>query len=242
MEKMMRMKMVFKLERPELDIQYRRAFLSLLKKSFKQASEAVYQKLYENGTAMKPFTFGVFLPQPEFRENMVVLRSREITLNFSTSETELGIYFYNSLVRNRFIPFPLANGNSLSLQRVHLQREHPIRSSGMVFKTLTPFLVRVHQKGPGDDRYLTKEDEDFVSQLQWGIQRMTEVLMGQKETVTVEPVKFGKEILIMHYGQYVTGNKGIIKLTGKPGVLDFIYKVGLGSRRSEGFGLLEVVG
>ena len=238
----MRIKMAFQLSRTELDIEYRRAFLSLLKKSFKQASESVYKKLYESGTSMKSFTFGVLLPKPEFKEDIIVLQSKEITLTFSTSETKYGIYFYNSLVKNRFIPFPLANGNSLSLQRVHLQREKRITASEMVFKTLTPFLVRVHNKSTNNDRYLSGDDEGFISQLLWGIERMTEKLCGQRETVVVEPVKLGKGIPIMHYGQYVTGNKGILKMSGKPEILDFIYKVGLGSRRSEGFGLLDVVG
>lgn len=238
----MRMQMIFQLEKPELDIEYRRAFLSLLKKSFQQASETVYQKLYETGTTMKPFTFGVYLEKPEFRESIVLLQSREITLNFSTSETTLGIYFYNSLVKNRFVPFPLAKGNSLSRPRFRLVKEQRISSSEMVFKTLTPFLVREHDRAEGKDVYLTKEDPKFVSQLEWSIGNMIDTMMGRKETVKVEPVKLGGNIPIMHYGQRVDGYTGIIKMTGSPEVLEFIYQVGLGSRRSEGFGLLEVVG
>lgn len=234
--------MIFQLERPELNIEYRRAFLSLLKKSFQQASETVYQKLYETGTMMKPFTFGIYLEKPEFMGNVVRLQSKEITLNFSTSETSLGIYFYNSLVKNRFVPFPLADGNSLSRPRFRMVKEQRITSSEIVFKTLTPFLVRHHDRGSGKDDYLTKEHPNFVSQLEWSIGRLTETLLGQKETVTVDPVKLGEGIPIMHYGHRVNGNKGILKLTGNPKALDFIYKVGCGSRRSEGFGLLEVVG
>lgn len=238
----MRMQMVFQLERPELDIEYRRAFLSLLKKSFQQASETVYQKLYETGTTMKPFTFGVYLERPEFRDNKVFLGSREITLNFSTSETTLGIYFYNFLVKNRFVPYPLAEGNSLSRPRFRMVKEQRITSSEMVFKTLTPFLVRDHDRAEGKDMYLSKEDQKFVSQLEWSLGNMVEVLMGRKESVKVEPVKLGGNIPIMHYGQRVDGYTGIIKMTGSPEVLAFIYQCGCGSRRSEGFGYLEVVG
>jgi CRISPR/Cas system endoribonuclease Cas6 (RAMP superfamily) len=34
---------------------------------------------------------------------------------------------------------------------------------------------------------------------------------------------------------------GIFELRGSPEVLDLIYRVGLGVRRSQGFGMLEVV-
>jgi CRISPR-associated endoribonuclease Cas6 len=238
----MRIKMVFQLEKPELDIEYRRAILSLLKKSFQQASETVYKKLYETGTTMKPFTFGVYLEKPEFREDTVLLQSREITLNFSTSETKLGIYFYNFLVKNRFVPFPLAKGNSLSRPRFRLVKELPITSSEIVFKTLTPFLVRDHNRDEGKDVYLAKEDPNFVSQLEWSLGNMIEVMMERKEGVKVEPVKLSEKIPIKHYGQRLDGYKGIIKMTGSPEVLEFIYRCGCGSRRSEGFGYLEVVG
>lgn len=238
----MRLKMTFQLKKPELDVEYRRAFLALLKKSFQQISPELYEKLYANGIQMKPFTFGVFLPQPEFVGNIIPLQSRDITLTFSTSEKKMGIYFYNALVKNRFTPFPLPNGNALMLQRVHLAREKPITAGEMVFKTLTPFLVRVHGGKNKDDRYLTIEDEDFIGQLEWSIERMFEVLKGKKETVKVEPVKMEKMIPIKHYGQTMSGNKGIIKLTGSPEALEFIYNCGLGSRRSEGFGILDVVG
>jgi len=237
--------MIFQLKKPEMDIEYRRVFLSLLKKSFQEASPGVYEKFYGDGVPMKPFAFGVFLPKPEFKENMVYLKTNEITLNFSTYYSELGIYFYNSCIRNRrlFQAYPLSNGNEMVLRRISLQREKTIKDREAVFKTLSPFLVRLHYKETNEDEYLTKKNELFIAQVEESIRVMAEVLLEKKnrvERVEFMPVSF-KEIPIKHYGSLVEGNSGIFKLTGDPGILDFVYKVGIGSRRSEGFGLLDTV-
>jgi len=240
----MRLKMIFQLKKPELDIEYRRGFLSLLKHSFQEASPGVFKKFYGNGNTMKPFTFGVFLPKPRFKGNTVTLNSAEITLNFSTYYSDLGIYFYNSLIkkRKRFEPYPLPGDNSLLLKRVSLQKEKKITSTEVVFKTLSPFLVRRHHKESNQDEYLTKNHNLFVSQTEEIIRVMIKELTGKEDRVDFMPVKLNEGIPIKHYGMFVEGNTGVFKLTGTPGVLDFIYKVGIGSRRSEGFGLLEVVG
>jgi len=239
----MRLKMVFELKKPELDIEYRKVFLSLLKNGFKQASEEVFNTFYGDGTPMKPFTFGVFLNNPEFDGNLIHLKSNEITLNFSTFDSKLGIYFYNSLVQKkiRFAPYPLPNDNEMTVKRIIHLREKPVKSNEAVFKTLSPFLVRVHNKEENTDKYLTKHDESFVSQLEENIRAMVEILLGKKEHVEFMPVILNDPFPVRHYGVPVNANTGIFKLTGNPEILDFIYKVGIGSRRSEGFGLLEMV-
>ncbi len=240
----MRLKMILQLEKPELDIQYRRAFLSLLKASFQEASQEVYDKLYGDGTTMKPFTFGVFLQKPVFRENSVLLESDEITLNFSTCRSDLGIYFYNALVRKRKLGqhFPFPANNSIILKRVTLIKEKAIHSREAVFKTLSPFLVRLHHREDNQDEYLTPLHNLFISQLEQNLGVSLETLTGLKEYVTFSPVKMNKPIPIKHFTGLVEGNTGLFKLTGCPEALDFFYKAGIGSRRAEGFGLLELVG
>lgn len=240
----MRLKMIFQLKRPELDIEYRRAFLSLLKDCFKHQSLKVFEKLYGSGTPMKPFTFGIFLPQPRFVHNTIKLNSNAITMNFSTVYPELGTYFYSSLIKKwkRSEAYPLPGCNSLQLKRVSLQTEIPITSSEMVFKTLSPFLVRLHHQQSNHDEYLTKKHHLFISQLEKIISVMLEELTGAQDRVKFIPVKINQCIPIKHFGTLVGGNTGVFKLIGRPDVLDFIYKAGVGSRRSEGFGLLEVVG
>ncbi|MGE5340676.1 MAG: CRISPR-associated endoribonuclease Cas6 [Candidatus Omnitrophota bacterium] len=241
----MRLTMNFQLKKPELNADYRRAFLSLLKHSFQLASPDVYEKFYGTGTTMKPFSFAVFLDQPVCEGDKFHLKSDQITLNFSTYRSEWGIYFYNSLIadQRRFIPYPLPNGNAMTLTRLALIKEktiHP-KQHEAVFKTLSPFLVRRHDKESNRDVYLTKNDTGFVPQMEAITQVMIKEVLGSTEHVEFTPVSLSDHIRIKHYGRIVEGICGIFKLTGKPDVLDFIYKAGIGSRRSEGFGLLHLV-
>lgn len=239
----MRLKMEFVLKNPQLDIEYRRGILSLLKHCFQLSSPQVYEKFYEIGPEMKPFTFGVFLHEPKFEGESICLQSTDIILNFSTYAAELGIYFYNSLIKekSKFKPYPLQNGNEMLLKRVSLQREKQIKTNEVVFKTCSPFLVRVHKKEDNTDVFLTKNDEGFVAQMEENIRVMVKVLMGREERVEFTPVLLKDGFPIRHYGRNVQGNTGIFKLTGAPEVLDFIYKSGIGSKRSEGFGLIDAV-
>jgi CRISPR-associated endoribonuclease Cas6 len=240
----MRLKMILRLDKPELDIEYRRAVLSLLKESFLAGSRELYQQFYGEGTAMKPFTFGLFLSKPVFKDKKIHLESEEITLNFSTYRADLGIFLYNSLVkkRKRGERFPFPDGNSLLLKRVTLIKEKTLHSGEAVFKTLSPFLVRLHHREFNQDEYLTPDQQLFRSQLEENLRVTLETLTGLKQRVDFTPVKMKPVIPITHFNGMVQGNTGLFKLSGSPAALDFFYKAGIGSRRAEGFGLLELVG
>ena len=230
----MRIKMIFQLKQPELDIEYRRRFSTLLEDCLRDSAPG----------AIRSFTFATFLPKPTFMGNIVRLSSTEITLSFSTYYPESGINFYNSLIRKReyFETCPIPGDNALRLKRVSLQKEKRITSGEMVFKTISPFLVRRRREESDNDEYLTAKHSLFIPQIEADISKTIKELTGKQDRVKFIPVKLNEGIPIKHGGMFVEGNSGIFKLTGEPGILDFIYKVGIGSRRPEGFGFLEVVG
>lgn len=190
---------------------------------------------------MKPFTFSLFLPGAKFLQDKIILKNPNITLFFTTVLKEIGIFFYNSLLRTRFNPFPLPDSNSMQLQRVVLQRERKISTSEVVFKTMSPFLVRLHHPESNKDEYLLSDDECFENQFRTITRTLFRELTGKEEEIDIYPVKLEK-IPVRHYGILVESQKGILKLAGKPEALNFLYQVGIGSRRSEGFGMLEILG
>jgi CRISPR-associated endoribonuclease Cas6 len=57
-----------------------------------------------------------------------------------------------------------------------------------------------------------------------------------KHTLRSFREKTGKPIM------YITGNSGIFKLKGHPEDLQVIYQIGFGNRRSQGFGMVDVIG
>ena len=57
------------------------------------------------------------------------------------------------------------------------------------------------------------------------------------ELVPLKPKQLGQRV----FGQLVLGNGGIYQLKGHPELLQFLLEAGVGSRRSAGFGLFEII-
>ena len=57
-----------------------------------------------------------------------------------------------------------------------------------------------------------------------------------KHTLKAFREKTGKPIM------YLTGNSGIFKLSGHPKDLEILYRIGIGNRTGQGFGMVEVLG
>lgn len=58
--------------------------------------------------------------------------------------------------------------------------------------------------------------------------------------ISLEPVQC-KKVVVLHYGVYIDVTVGIIKMTGDPDVLQYLYSAGAGSKHSAGFGALNVL-
>lgn len=237
----MRLKMILQLKKPLLPLDYRPSFISLFKFSFSRSAPEVYSQFYESGPQMKPFTFALSLPDPVFGADTIALGAPRITLNFSTSLPELGVYFYNAMISLRGQWRPLPNDNGLKLLSVHRTREAEISEERAVFRTLSPFLVRRHDRAANSDRYLTSEDPHFAQELESLTSHMLLKLAVISAAVRFQPVKMAPPPMIRHLDQWLRGNRGIFTLTGPAAALDFIRCSGLGARRAEGFGMLELL-
>jgi len=234
----MRLALHFKISNNTIPLDYRNGFLSLLKKSFELVSKDLYLSLYGCNT-LKPFTFSVYFGnRSEVDKENVYINSDSIILNFSTLSLELGTYFYNGLlkVKRELKQYPLFNA-MLSLDRVALIRESKIKDNVAVFKTLSPFLVRDFEN---NNRYFKPADDNFNSQLQFAVSACTKTFLGREANVEFNNIKISS-FPVLHYAMPVTANKGMFALKGEPEILDMIYQIGLGSRRSQGFGMLEVM-
>jgi CRISPR-associated endoribonuclease Cas6 len=106
-----------------------------------------------------------------------------------------------------------------------------------VFKTLSPFLVRDYED---KDKYLRPRDEGFAEQLGHIVSECAASFIGRNATLEFTDVKT-ETFPVFHYGMSVDAIKGVFTLKGEPEVLTMVYQIGLGSRRSQGFGMLEMV-
>ena len=263
-------KIFFDSETVEIPKDYRRFFLSLIKEAFRRNSdgEEFLKNTYE-GNQMKPFTFSVYMPLKQV-DNNFILDGEFISFHFSTNNYEFLMRIYNGLLdisRNNE-NFKLFNHN-FTIKNFFLQPEKRITNNKVLFRTLSPFLVRDTEDG---DKYLypnfltiqTKdknkkgdnwkywkvaEKSKFQEALLKSIQSLVESDLGISDSNIKIKLQEAKVVPILHgsknrahsFTMTFPGIKGDVLIEAEPVILQLLYDIGIGARRGEGFGMMEVV-
>lgn len=237
----MRYKLFFELENKEISIQYRKSILSFFKKSLSEYDMAKYEKLYHaKDPIIKPYTFAVFFRDSEFKENKIIVNSKEMELNISIPDYEIAIILYNAFNHQRNKLFHLEH-NSMTLKNIVLVPEKQINTDEVTIKFMSPLIVR--QRENEKDYYYSIEGEKFLETLKINIKEQLKLTNYPTEiidTIKLEKIN-GRKTVIKFYEKQMEGTIGTFKLYGNKDLLSYLYKSGIGSRRSSGFGMFEVV-
>lgn len=221
-----------------------RIIISLLKHNFSSYDKDYYSELYETTpNKMKSYTFALYMGNCKFMREEIVIPEKKMILNFSTHDAKDGIMFYNAFLKNKGLEYPIKN-NSLKISKINLNKEKTITSDEAIFKTLSPISVREHL---GDNKKTwyhslndAKGQEVFIKNLRY--QLLDE--FGEKRILDIEELEvevlINKEVKVKHYGIEVLGNICHLKVVAKPYILDYLYKAGIGSQRSAGFGMIDL--
>jgi CRISPR-associated endoribonuclease Cas6 len=231
----MRFTASYKLINKYLPVDYRRGFAALLKESLKTANKDLFIRYYERLHVLKPFTFTVYFPELAGEEGSRFNVGSRAILHFSTSSYEVGTYIYNGLLAHSM--FPLFE-NTLELVHLYLRRPIILKQEAVVFKAMSPVLV--NNKG-NPDWYLLPGESGFDEGLRFAISEVARAFLENGDVdIEFHPIRIQRKV-VRHYNMDMQGFTGIFELRGHPEVLNLIYQVGLGVRRSQGFGMLEVV-
>jgi CRISPR-associated endoribonuclease Cas6 len=222
-----------------ISIDYRRRFISLLKRIFgKDFDEA----------SVKPYTFAVYFGKNAKFSNDFITVIDPITFRFSTGNEEVAMVFYNGIIRLKKEGYlhdlspNSEHGAFFRIEKIALEKEPPLKNK---FKALSPVVIerKTDSRSPRE-RYATPGDPDFNKWLVENLQRRISILLTKPMPFTefyLEPASI-EEVLVKHYGGYVRGFLGVFNLhADNPGILKFVYQYGLGVRTGQGFGYLEVV-
>jgi len=96
----MRFKMFFELENNQISREYKKSIISYIKYSIQNYDENLYQEIYQ-GNNKKSFTFGVILPEPQFTEDRVILKSNQFSIIFSAYNYLCSLHVYNAFLRTK---------------------------------------------------------------------------------------------------------------------------------------------
>ncbi len=241
----MRFKAKFSFSDNFIPFNYRRHFLSLIKEAFSISNPEFYKKYYENKkkNAIKPFTFSVsFIPsknQPE--KGKIFLDSKIVNFYFSSYSYEDLIILYNGFNRFKRNELHFFN-NKIKLINISYIKQKNITENKITFKTLSPIIVRElkDKKGKG---FLTASHPDFTKNLFYNVRTLCRNFLKKEikeEDFKIVSFQFTSKKITL-YGDEI-GNKGTITIIAPTNILKLIYDAGLGAKRSQGFGMLEVIG
>ncbi|MEM5810212.1 MAG: CRISPR-associated endoribonuclease Cas6 [Candidatus Aenigmatarchaeota archaeon] len=236
---------------------FRQGVVSLIKEAIKRGSDdgELFYRFWYSTNKPKPFTFSAFFPLKSV-EGRSVFNGGFFKLIISTNNIDFLVRFYNGILELDKTGYYLY-GQPIKLKHCNFLPEKRFSNEVVKFKTLSPFLIRDPKDG---DYYLypikmtnyidTKfqkfkywkgiDIKDFERELEENITINTKskVKILDFELHNVVPVFCGSKR--SNFSVTYPGIKASFKIEAEKEILKLIYDIGIGARRSEGFGMLEV--
>lgn len=222
---------------------YAPSFLSFIKNALSKYDLDLYNRIYgDENIHEKDFCFAVRFDKPNFtkEKDEIILNSGNVKMILCIYNSAEAIDFYNAFLAQKGKSYPFPKGNSIVIENVEIKNERKILSEQIIIKMTSPLLVRKHENGR--DNYLTFCDDDFQKYFTMSLQKMFSNLgIGElNSSVDIIPFKPVKTV-VNTFGNKITGNVGLYILRGDKEILTALQSLGIGSRRSQGFGLFEVL-
>lgn len=240
----MRFKIELELKNEHLPLDYRPAIMSLFKHSLTEYENGKHLSTYYETGKDKPFTFAVGIPSSTFTKEMILVPNKKINITFSTSDIGTGIVFFNTLSMQKNKKYPLAYENEMVVKNISIEKEVAITTNTIDIMFKSPLCVREHNKENNKDVYYSYEKEGFnealnkVLKLQ--IANSNTLSTSILEDFSMIPVQC-KKTVVRHHSQFIEVTVGMFTLTGNIALLNYLYANGVASRKSSGFGMIEIV-
>ncbi len=113
-----------------------------------------------------------------------------------------------------------------------------IHSEIVTFKTISPILI---SNIGSSEWYILPGEEGFLEGLNFSIGEMAKKFLNRAEFNLEFKPKFIKRKILRHYNMHMSSFTGVFEIKSDPEILQIIYDAGLGVRRGQGFGMLELV-
>ena len=250
------MRIVIRLEPVEgeisLPIHYNHLVQSMI---YHSLDKALAEWLHNNGFVygrrrFKLFTFSRLMAPKNSRyfdrKNRRIIFMGPISLKVASVEIDILESLAVFLVKNR-----TAKLNGVDCYFSSIEVEMPIKIGGPILvRTLSPITVRrtlYTKDGKKKSYYYNPREREFEELILDNLRRKAMAFYKNKkdlpplEGAFVKPIKVGKEIIINFKGTVVKGWMGTFEINLPEPYFTLAYDSGLGSKNSQGFGMVEAV-
>lgn len=237
----MRFKLYFNLENQELPIQYRKSILSFFKLSLSEYNLEAYKKFYnERDTIIKGYTFSTYFKNMKIDNDKVIVEGQCFNLTVSVQNYEDAIILYNAFNHQRNKKFSLYR-NSWVLKDIEIVPEKRIEEDSVTIKFLSPLCAR--SRKDYKDYYFSYADDEFEDTVKVNIKEQLKITDFPEmivDTFKITPIN-AKKIVVKYYEKQIECSTGIFKIRGDRELLEYLYKAGMGSNHSAGFGMFQII-
>lgn len=242
----MRMSVELLLNSDKIDKDKNRIVMHIIKLLIKKENKEIFIELYkEDKSNSKDLNFSMYLgSDAKFLRNEIKIPSQKIIINFSTTDPVLGITLYNAFTKYKGLEIPIKN-NAVLINKVNITKTRPITSEKTIFITKSPIVVRFHD-GDNEKTYYYSLLEDkgrevFLQNLKYQIEdKFSNVKKKDLDEIKIN-ILWSKDVKVKHYGIVILSNLCEFELKAKTYILEELYLNGVGSRKSQGFGYVDLV-
>ncbi|MGK4198688.1 CRISPR-associated endoribonuclease Cas6 [Fusobacterium sp. HC1336] len=235
----MRIELNFLLTSNTIPADYRRGFLSFFKMSFEKYDKKIFDLIYNIG-AKKDFTFAPFFHLDSFHNQTFYLNKKNLKVLMSIEDDLLGLHFYKAF-ENVISQEHHFFSNTISLKKVQQIEEKVINSNSVIFKILSPIIIR--EKLNEEKSWYHTLDSKGIEVLKENLIHSLNEKFDKKtiQALQIEPINI-KKTVVTFYKIKMNATLGTIKITGDKKLLEYLYKSGLSSsKKSAGFGMLDIL-
>jgi CRISPR-associated endoribonuclease Cas6 len=243
----------------KVPIIFRNRVMSLIKESLSKSNKSYFNSLYSTKKP-KASTFNlVFNRSNPVDEEIYIddaFRIRDkvfyqdannpISLYISSDDYEFIINIINGI--REIKTFEFSKENYWKIDKISILKEKTIYSNVAVFRTNSPVIVEDKNDSP-----VIFSDKNFQAELNNIMETAFKKIYGRslRQPLEFYPIEMEKEVVkhtLRDFRKktgkpimYLTGSNGIFKLKGYPEDLQAVYQIGLGNRRNQGFGMIDVI-
>jgi len=241
----MRFSLMLELKEQIIPIEYRRVILSYIKNSISKCNGGKYFNYFFGNSVQKDYCFSVILPQARFTKDKIFLSKNKIKINFSSGNNKMGLILYQSFIAQKNKPYPLPDNNFMTLKSINNNNKQEIYNNRAIFKTTlgSGLCVRDHDAVTNKDTYYVFSDKEFREKLKVVLtNQLLNAGFSKEEAkeIEVNPIQCRK-VIVKHYSRYIDVTTGIFEMKGNSKILQYFYDSGIGSRKSMGFGMIDLV-
>jgi CRISPR-associated endoribonuclease Cas6 len=177
----------------------------------------------------------------KIENGFIISPHKEIKMYISSIDSSLILLIYNSLTKYKYRKMDVSPLNRVWLSEIRLRYLDKVETNEIRIKLLSPLLLRKHDRDTNKDIYVTCEDKMFEQEFNDNIERLCAEFGYSFSKITITSISSRKVITKIMKNSFDATLGTFVLKTENLELLNILYKIGIGSRRSEGFGMFEVL-